>query len=224
LTNIGTATASSRITRKLAENARILLSGVVSAPLPRVFRVIRDKAVVSFFACSFPFVFALPCPFVATRSVEHRKATQGRTEMGNSGMRGISMIAVAMLLASAQFAGAQVSPAAPAAKRDTVIREYRGAYQRGFEQSWFVPCNAPSPDDKLWWVTLTDQALLQRDSLLAKISKEKTDGLIVRWRATVGPRMPAGMMGRGTRYMLVTEIIEIKPLPETGACPPERAS
>ncbi|MEO8619621.1 MAG: hypothetical protein ABI625_01075 [bacterium] len=145
--------------------------------------------------------------------------------MGNSGIRGTSTIAIAMFLASATLAGAQVAPpAAPRTVRDTVIREYRGAYQRGFEQSWFVPCIAPSPDDKLWWVTLTDQALLQRDSLLAKIAKEKTDGLVVRWRATVGPRMPAGMMARGTRYMLVTEIIEIKPMPESGACPPERAS
>ena len=70
----------------------------------------------------------------------------------------------------------------------------------------------------MWWVTLTDEALLQRDSLLAKISKDPTSGLAVRWRATVGPRMPAGMMGRGTRYMLVTDIIEVKPLPSAGAC------
>jgi hypothetical protein len=140
--------------------------------------------------------------------------------------RGMATIAIAMLFASTpSLAGAQVAPpAATRAARDTLIREYRGAYQRGFEQSWFVPCDAPARDDKLWWVTLTDQALLQRDSLLAKITKEKTEGLVVRWRATVGPRMPAGMMGRGTRYMLVTEIIEIKPLPESGACPAERVS
>ncbi|MEP7000795.1 MAG: hypothetical protein ABI969_09975 [bacterium] len=157
--------------------------------------------------------------------MEHGKSRQGSRQMGHSGIRGTSTIAIATLLASASIAGAQVAPPTAArVGRDTVIREYRGAYQRGFEQSWFVPCDAPSPDDKLWWVTLTDQALLQRDSVLAKIIKEKTEGLIVRWRATVSPRMPAGMMGRGTRYMLVTEIIEIKPMPETGACPPERAS
>jgi hypothetical protein len=132
--------------------------------------------------------------------------------------RALAAIAIAALLGIASSAGAQGARPAAETSRDTLIREYRGAYQRGFEQSWFVPCDAPSPDDKLWWVTLTDQALLQRDSLLATSTREKTDGLVVRWRATVGPRMPAGMMGRGTRYMLVTEILEIKPMPSAGAC------
>ena len=127
-------------------------------------------------------------------------------------------LAIAALLCIASEARSQSAPlTASSAARDSLTREYRGAYQRGFEQSWFAPCDAPL-DDKLWWVTLTDQALLQRDSLLAKITKAPTDGLAVRWRATVGPRMPAGMMGRGTRYMLVTEIIEVKPLPGAGAC------
>jgi len=33
----------------------------------------------------------------------------------------------------------------------------------------------------------------------------------VRWRATVGPKMPmgAGHMGRGSRYMLVTEVLSL---------------
>ena len=126
--------------------------------------------------------------------------------------------ATALVLGNATPVTAQLAPpAAPPARRDSTIQEYRGTYQRGFEQSWFVPCEGPM-DDRMWWVTLTDQALLQRDSLLAKISKDPTNGLAVRWRATVGPRMPAGMMGHGTRYMLVTEIIEVKPLPNAGAC------
>ena len=126
--------------------------------------------------------------------------------------------ATLLVLGSARPATAQLAPpAAPPVRRDSTIQEYRGAYQRGFEQSWFVPCDGPM-DDRMWWVTLTDEALLQRDSLLAKISKDPTNGLAVRWRATVGPRMPAGMMGHGTRYMLVTEVIEVKPLPRDGAC------
>lgn len=126
--------------------------------------------------------------------------------------------ATLLVLGSARPATAQLAPpAAPPVRRDSTIQEYRGAYQRGFEQSWFVPCDGPM-DDRMWWVTLTDEALLQRDSLLAKISKDPTNGLAVRWRATVGPRMPAGMMGHGTRYMLVTEVIEVKPLPRGGAC------
>ena len=133
--------------------------------------------------------------------------------------------ATALVLGNATPVTAQLAPrAAPPARRDSTIQEYRGAYQRGFEQSWFVPCDAPSPDDRLWWVTLTDEALQQRDSLLATLHSDKRDGLVVRWRATLGPRMPAGMMGRGTRYMLVTEILEVRPVPDGGACVPERSS
>ena len=108
--------------------------------------------------------------------------------------------------------------------RDSTIREYRGAYQRGFEQSWFASCGAPS-DDRQWWVTLTDQALAERDSILTTIPKiGPSDGLYVRWKARVGTRMPAGMMGRGTRYMLVTEVLEVRPTPGGDPCRPERSS
>lgn len=132
--------------------------------------------------------------------------------------RVLSGAVAAALLCIAQPARTQsVPPATASSGRDSPIREYRGTYRRSFEQSWFEPCNAPT-DDKLWWVTLTDQALLERDSLLAKVTGEPADGLVVRWRATVGPRMPAGMMGRGTRYILVTEILEVKPVRELGAC------
>ena len=132
--------------------------------------------------------------------------------------------ALALLLVRSADSLAQAVPSAAPARRDTLIREFRGSYQRGFEQSWFVPCTPPASDDKLWWVTLTDQALAERDSILAKLTSEKGDGLMVRWRATLGPKMPAGMMGRGTRYMLVTEILDIKPVLTGGACSPERAS
>ena len=139
-------------------------------------------------------------------------------EMDIPRVRMLSAIAISALLGIAPDARTQsATPAPSSTNRDSLTREYRGAYQRGFEQSWFTPCDSPR-DDRFWWVTLTDQALLERDSLLARITKMPTEGLAVRWRATVGPRMPAGMMGRGTRYMLVTEIIEVKPLPSEGAC------
>ncbi len=98
-------------------------------------------------------------------------------------------------------------------------REYLGAYTRGFEASWFAPCGAPV-DDALWWVTLTEDARLQRDSLLKLITRPATGALVVRWRGTTSVRMPAGQMGRGSRYMLVTRILELRPLPSEGACPP----
>ncbi len=121
----------------------------------------------------------------------------------------------AALAFSASTASAQVR--APAPPRDTTTTEFLGAYQRGFEQSWFFPCES-APDDKSWWVTLTDDALRQRDSILATITAPATNGLAVRWRGTISTRMPAGHMGHGTRYLLVTRIIDLRPLPDAGAC------
>ena len=101
------------------------------------------------------------------------------------------------------------------ARADTV-REYRGTYATGFEVSWFRPCEAERGDDA-WWVTLTNDALQQRDSL-AKRSTGQQRSVFVRWRGTISPKMPAGAghMGRGSRYMLVTEILEMKPAEEAG--------
>jgi hypothetical protein len=110
-----------------------------------------------------------------------------------------------------------VSLSLPAPPTGGTEQEFRGAYSRGFEASWFAPCNAPV-DDALWWVTLTEDARLQRDSLLRTLTGPATGALAVRWRGTVSARMPAGQMGRGTRYLLVTEVLEVAPLPATGAC------
>ena len=101
-------------------------------------------------------------------------------------------------------------------RRDTVrvrvdtVAEYHGLYESGFEVSWFHPCDA-TPGDNTWWVTLTNDALRQRDSL-AKSLTGKPRSVLVRWRATVGPRMPAGAghMARGTRYMLVTKVLSVR--------------
>jgi hypothetical protein len=131
------------------------------------------------------------------------------------------------IIAPALFVGllmTQPSPAAgraaasvrvPRAGADTVrtqadsIREYRGVYETGFEVSWFHPCDA-TPGDDTWWVTLTNDALRQRDSL-AKGLTGRPRAVLVRWRATVGPKMPAGAghMGRGSRYMLVTQVLSL---------------
>ena len=105
----------------------------------------------------------------------------------------------------------------PATPSPGVEREFRGSYTRGFEASWFAPCDSPM-DDALWWVTLTEDARLQRDSLLKALTVPATGALAVRWRGTISSRMPAGQMGRGTRYLLVTRIVELRPLPSAGAC------
>ncbi|MDB4899898.1 MAG: hypothetical protein JWN53_1706 [Gemmatimonadetes bacterium] len=112
---------------------------------------------------------------------------------------------------------------APSANGGSVVREYRGAYTSGFEMSWFEPCEAAS-DDAIWWVTLTGEAVEQRDSLLKLIKSPARNGLAVRWRGSISPRMRAGHMGRGTRYMLVTQVLDIRPLPDGGACLTGRAS
>jgi len=96
------------------------------------------------------------------------------------------------------------------------VREYRGTYVTGFEVSWFRPCEAERGDDR-WWVTLTDGALRQRDSLAKRLTGQPRS-VFVRWRGTVGPKMPtgAGHMGLGSRYLLVTEILELRPVEEAG--------
>src|SRR5437868_14235359 len=77
-------------------------------------------------------------------------------------------------------------PSAPSVTMPSAgpVREYRGAYNRGWEASWFEPCEAPI-DDRLWWVTLSDRALHQRDSLLAVLKQRPTGALAVRWRGTI---------------------------------------
>ena len=102
------------------------------------------------------------------------------------------------------------------ATRPDTVREYRGTYETGFEVSWFLPCGAERGDDR-WWVTLGNDALRQRDSLASRLANQPRAGF-VRWRGTVGPKMPAGTghMGRGSRYMLVTEILELRPAEEAG--------
>lgn len=99
--------------------------------------------------------------------------------------------------------------------RGDTIGEHRGTYETGFEVSWFHPCGAPLGDDR-WWVTLTDAALKQRDSLAKQLSGQPR-AVYVRWRGTVSPKMPAGTghMGRGSRYLLVTEILELRAAEDT---------
>lgn len=111
--------------------------------------------------------------------------------------------------------GAVQAPADTSAP--VALRIYRGTYSSGYEISWFEACDAPR-GDATWWVTLTEDARLQRDSLVRRLTSRPTQGLAVQWRGTVGPRMRggAGHMGRGTRYLLITEIISLRPIEEAG--------
>ena len=100
--------------------------------------------------------------------------------------------------------------------RADTVREFRGLYETGFEVSWFHACDA-APDDDTWWVTLTNDALRQRDSLRKTLTGHGS-ALLVRWRGTVSPKMPmgAGHMGRGSRYMLISEVISLRVSDENG--------
>jgi len=124
------------------------------------------------------------------------------------------------VLALAYSAAAQGPPARGLADTVTVrsdsVREYRGLYETGFEVSWFHACDA-KPGDDTWWVTLTNDALRQRDSLTKTLAGHPR-ALLVRWRGTVSPTMPmgAGHMGRGSRYMLVSEVVSVRASDENG--------
>jgi hypothetical protein len=130
------------------------------------------------------------------------------------------------VIGSGPSPSASPSPASSGAgdtSTSTLVREFRGSYTRGFEASWFAPCDTPR-DDALWWVTLTEEARLQRDSLLKALSVPATGALAVRWRGTTSPRMRAGHMGQGTRYILVTQVLEVRPLASNEGCPFRSAS
>ena len=97
------------------------------------------------------------------------------------------------------------------------LTEYRGHYSWGFEVSRFVACGAPA-DDRPWWVTLSDRALAQRDSVVATLPGPAPTRVFVRWRGVAGGRLPsAGHMGRHRRYFAAGEIVELR-LPRTGDC------
>jgi len=134
-------------------------------------------------------------------------------------MRLLLPFALATALASlAPTRHTLADPAAVSATRSRAdtVGEYRGLYETGFEVSWFHPCNAQLGDDS-WWVTLSNVALRQRDSA-AKSIPGHPRVLYVRWRGTVSPKMPAGAghMGRGSRYMLVTEVLQLRASDEAG--------
>ena len=134
-------------------------------------------------------------------------------------MRSLLPLALAAGLAAfapARHASSATAWARPVRAPADTVREYRGLYETGFEVSWFHPCGAAAGDDS-WWVTLSNDALRQRDSLTKRLAGQPRR-LYVRWRGTVGPKMPAGAghMGRGSRYMLVTEVLQLRESDESG--------
>ena len=103
------------------------------------------------------------------------------------------------------------------AHRADTVREFRGLYETGFEVSWFHPCGAPAGDDTLVGDALERLALRQRDSL-AKIGRGRAACAVrplARHRESEDAG-GAGHMGRGSRYMLVTEVLQLRAADESG--------
>lgn len=116
-------------------------------------------------------------------------------------LRSAALGAIALCL------GCAASPRPPA------VAEYRGRYTARFEVSRFVACDVP-PEDRPWWVVLSDEALRQRDSLRAALPAGAGSEVFVRWRGIAGPPEPAGHLGRSARYVRVLEILELRPVRE----------
>jgi hypothetical protein len=53
------------------------------------------------------------------------------------------------------------------------VREYRGTDTSDFEMSLFEFCDTAC-DDRMGWVTLTDDTFAQRDSMLARLGQPKS--------------------------------------------------
>ena len=98
-----------------------------------------------------------------------------------------------------------------ASRRVGEVAEYRGRYSFGFEESTFAPCGVPGSDGP-WWVIPSNDALRQRDSLIAALPGSSRRAFFVRWRGLITAKGPAGHLGQGTRYIHVAEILELRPV------------
>lgn len=97
-------------------------------------------------------------------------------------------------------------------------RDVTGHYTGSRGQSWFRPCGL-APSDSAWWVTFTDRAVIQRDSLRRAGALPDGERRFVRWLAAVTESGRVGPRGPGAPALLVREIIDVRP-PTAGDCEP----
>lgn len=97
-------------------------------------------------------------------------------------------------------------------------RELAGHYAGGTAGSWFRRCGA-APADSAWWVTFTERAVAQRDSLQRAGALPPGERRFVRWRAAVTEGGEVGPRGPGVPALLVREILVVRP-PAAGDCAP----
>lgn len=100
---------------------------------------------------------------------------------------------------------------------DLPVRVIAGHYTAAPDGHWFRPCSVA--DGEMVWVTFTDRSVTQRRQAPFADLLQSDTPLFVRWTAAMGDRTlgdPAGP-GPGTKYVLVREIIEVRPA-EDGDC------
>ncbi|HEY0970334.1 MAG TPA: hypothetical protein VGE02_05090 [Gemmatimonadales bacterium] len=95
-------------------------------------------------------------------------------------------------------------------------RDVSGHYTGGRGGSWFRPCGIASTDSA-WWVTFTDRAVVQRDSLRSVGALPDGERRFVRWLGAVTEGGEVGPRGRGAPALLVREILDVRP-PSSGDC------
>lgn len=99
---------------------------------------------------------------------------------------------------------------------DLPSTEHAGHLTPGPAGSWFVACGAAAADSA--WVTFTDGAVAQRDSLMRTGQLHTGMRHFVRWRAAVTLGGEIGPRGAGFPAYLVREILAVRPA-AAGDCP-----
>ena len=97
------------------------------------------------------------------------------------------------------------------------VTEFAGHYTKAPSASWFVACGAAAADSS--WVTFTDRAVAQRDSIARTGLLADGQRHFVRWRAAVTERGEVGPRGPGVPALLVREILVARPA-AAGDCGP----
>lgn len=90
-----------------------------------------------------------------------------------------------------------------------------GIYQRGFESEQFFACGRPA-DDSPWWVSLSERARTQWDSLSQGL---RPVGLYAKVRGSLTERGQFGHLGLSTRILRVAEFVELRPRAESDCNP-----
>jgi hypothetical protein len=89
------------------------------------------------------------------------------------------------------------------------VSEHAGHYTFGASSSWFWACGAAAADSS--WVTFTDRAVAQRDSIQRTGALSTGERYFVRWRAAVTSGGEVGPRGPGVPALLVREILVLRP-------------